>query len=87
MAKQPVTTAMPKPKPVEILLNEAEPDTLRRAPARSVLFERQCRMLGAGSSHVPRQRPPWAFVVGRDIMQHARPDRRFAHLQRTRMRG
>ncbi len=28
MAKQPVTTAMPKPKPVEILLNEAETDTL-----------------------------------------------------------
>jgi hypothetical protein len=35
---------MPKPKPVEILLNEAETDTLRSAPARSVLFERQCRM-------------------------------------------
>jgi hypothetical protein len=29
MAKQPVTTAMPKPKPVEILLNEVETDTLR----------------------------------------------------------
>jgi hypothetical protein len=44
MAKQPDRTATPKPKPVEIILDEAETDTLRRAPARSVLFERQCRM-------------------------------------------
>jgi hypothetical protein len=29
MAKKPATTAMPKPKPVEIVLDEAEPDTLR----------------------------------------------------------
>ena len=29
MAKQPDRTAAPKPKPVEILLNEAETDTLR----------------------------------------------------------
>lgn len=29
MAKQPGTTATPKPKPVEIILDEAEPDALR----------------------------------------------------------
>ncbi len=29
MAKQPDAAATPKPKPVEIILDEAEPDTLR----------------------------------------------------------
>ena len=35
MAKQPVTTAMPKPKPVEIILNEAETDTCAPSADRS----------------------------------------------------
>jgi hypothetical protein len=72
MAKQPVTTAAPKPKPVEIILDEAEPDTMRDiAGSKSDRFNlslinvmAQTGWFPSGQSEEDRNRQLFVAVTG-----------------------
>jgi hypothetical protein len=64
MAKQPVTTAMPKPKPVEIILDEAESDILRPiCGSKSDRFN-NALMFPPGQSEEDRNRQLFVAVTG-----------------------
>jgi hypothetical protein len=64
MAKQPDSTAMPKPKPVEIILDEAESDILRPIGGSKSDRFNNALMFPPGQSEEDRNRQLFVAVTG-----------------------